>query len=137
MVNFLSEKIDFSLKNQKKIKNWIKEIIMEENFQAGDINFIFCSDEYIYEINKKYLNHDYYTDVISFDYTENKMINGDIFISIDRINDNAKEFNIPFEEELYRVIIHGILHILGYKDKLKKDLEIMRIKENLCLKKLM
>jgi rRNA maturation RNase YbeY len=98
---------------------------------------IFCSDEYLLDVNKKYLNHDYYTDIITFDYVEDKIISGDIFISSDRVRENANQFNVSFEMELFRIIIHGILHLLGYKDKTKKDKSLMTEKENFYLSRLL
>ncbi len=107
---------------------------MKEGKNPNDINFIYCSDEYLLELNKSSLNHDYYTDIITFDYCEGKEVSGDLFISIDRVRENANEMNLTFEDELHRVMIHGVLHLCGYKDKTKKDAETMREKENFYLK---
>lgn len=129
MINYFSNN-DFILKNKLKRKKWLKEVIEQEAFRVGDINYIFCSDEQLLEINIQYLNHDYYTDIITFDYKENQLISGDIFISTDRVKDNAVINNEDFDHELNRVLVHGVLHIIGYKDKLEKDIELMRKKEN-------
>ena len=105
-------------------------MILSENKKEGDINYIFCDDDYILEINKQYLDHDYYTDIISFDYSVGNELHGDIFVSIDRVRENAVDFNVTFDEELKRVIIHGILHYVGYKDKTEEDEVLMRQKED-------
>ena len=132
MINFFcnsSEKI----KDKAKLKIWIKKSIQNENFKVGSINYIFCTDEYLLDVNKKFLNHDYFTDIITFDYTEKPIISGDLFISTERVLENAKQLNLPFENELKRVMIHGIIHLFGYQDKTKKEKETMTEKENLYL----
>lgn len=129
MISFNSE-IDFQLDNEILFSNWISNVIFSENKKEGDINYIFCDDEFILEINKQYLNHDYYTDIISFDYSVGNELHGDIFISIERVQENAEDFNVTFDEELKRVIIHGILHYCGYKDKSEDEEVVMRSKEN-------
>ena len=129
MINYFS-KNDFILKNNLKRKKWLKETIENEGFRLGDINYIFCSDEQLLDINIQYLNHDYYTDIITFDYKENHIISGDIFISTDRVKENAIINNEEFDDELNRVLVHGILHIIGYKDKMDEDIKLMREKEN-------
>jgi rRNA maturation RNase YbeY len=111
----------------------LEDVVASEGAQLGDIQFVFCSDDYLLEINKKYLNHDYFTDIISFDYTLDNLIGGDLFVSIDRVNDNALEYNCAVVDELLRVCVHGVLHLLGYKDKTPEDTEIMRSKENFYL----
>lgn len=108
--------------------------MIHENFYVGNINFIFCSDEYLLQINQKWLHHDYYTDVVTFDYTTDKIISSDIYISLDRIDDNSIKYNVSYHEELFRVLIHGILHLTGFNDSNKSELAIMRRKENDCLK---
>lgn len=123
--------------SKRKISSWIKETIINEEKTVGDISFIFCSDDFILDVNKKYLNHDYYTDIITFDYVEDKVISGDIFISCDRVRENALQFKVTFEMELFRIIIHGVLHLLGYKDKTKKDKIEMTEKENFYLSRLL
>lgn len=132
MIEFNYE-IDFKLTNEKNTSSWIQECIRNEAGYLGEINYIFCDDSYLHKINVEFLQHDTLTDVISFDYTLSKEINGDIFISIERVKENASIFNIPFENELHRVIIHGVLHFLGFKDKTDEEKEIMREKENECL----
>ena len=129
MISFNSE-IDFRLDNEILFSNWISKVILSENKKEGDINYIFCDDEFILEINKQYLNHDYYTDIISFDYSVGNELHGDVFISIERVQENAEDFNVTFDEELKRVIIHGILHYCGYKDKSEEDEVAMRSKED-------
>lgn len=123
----------FNLKDRLKIKRWIKQVVENAGFRLGSVSYIFCSDEKILEVNKQYLNHDFYTDIITFDYVEKDIINGDIFISTDRVRENAKNFNVAFEEELHRVIIHGILHLLGQQDHSPKEEKQMRKKENEAL----
>jgi probable rRNA maturation factor len=114
----------------------IELLITEEKMKMGDISFIYCSDSYILKLNNDYLGHDYFTDVITFDYCENSIISGDIFISLHTIDDNAKQYDVSFEKELYRVMVHGVLHLLGYKDKTKEEQMQMREKENFYLDKL-
>lgn len=127
----------FTLKNRTILKNWIKRTIERNNKQLGEISYIFCSDEQLLEINKEFLNHDYYTDIITFDYSEADIVSGDLFISTDRIKDNAKTLNVSYQEELHRVIIHGILHLLGFKDKTDEESQNMRLLENECLSDLL
>jgi probable rRNA maturation factor len=129
MISFNSE-CDFKLDNETQFSNWISAVILSENKKEGDINYIFCDDEFILEINKQYLNHDYYTDIISFDYSVGNELHGDIFVSVERVQENAEDFNVTFDEELKRVVIHGILHYCGYKDKSEEDELIMRQKED-------
>lgn len=120
---------DFHLENESKYEEWIDSIIESESKESGEINFIFCDDAYLHEINLQYLEHDTLTDVISFDYCIGDLISGDIFISIERIEDNAKDFDVSFKNELHRVMAHGVLHYCGYKDKSDDDSKIMRTKE--------
>lgn len=130
-IHFFNEDITFRLKNSLKIKGWIKQAILAEAHQLQELNFIFCSDDYLLGINKQYLEHDYYTDIITFDNSDKEQaILGDIFISIDRISDNAAQLHIPFDKELHRVLIHGVLHLLGYKDKSSADKKRMTAKED-------
>jgi len=112
-----------------KYEDWISRIIESEGFDEGEINYIFCDDEYLHKINVEYLDHDTLTDIISFDYTVGNLVQGDIFISIERVQDNANDFNVSFDEELKRVLSHGVLHYCGYKDKSPKDEALMRSKE--------
>lgn len=121
--------IDFRLENESYFTDWISRIIGIEGFLLGEVSYIFCDDGYLLGINKRYLNHDTYTDIISFDYTSGNLISGDIFISVDRILDNASEFGVEFKEELLRVMSHGILHLMGYMDKSDSDIKVMRMKE--------
>jgi len=124
------KKIDLEVSNDKQ---WILNCIKKYKKITGSINFIFCSDTYLLEINRKYLNHNYYTDIITFDYCEGDVINGDIYISIDRVEDNSKKFNSVFSIELHRVMIHGVLHLVGLKDSTEEEKLVMRNAENLCL----
>jgi rRNA maturation RNase YbeY len=129
VITFNSE-TSFTLKNQNKLVKWIGDVVLSEGFQVGEINYIFCDDSYLNKINQEFLNHDTFTDIISFDYTLGKEVGGDIFISIERVLENAEKFNEVFETELHRVMIHGILHFMGYKDKTKKEKTLMRTKED-------
>ncbi len=128
MISFNYE-TDFELVNEEAFKNWIIDIVDSEASAVGEINYVFCDDDYLHKINVEYLNHDTLTDIISFDYTVGNLIQGDIFISIERVKDNANDFNVSFEEELKRVMAHGVLHYCGYKDKTDADVELMRQKE--------
>ncbi|MDX2173726.1 MAG: rRNA maturation RNase YbeY [Bacteroidota bacterium] len=134
-IHFYNEDIDFKLKNKSKLKSWIKQIIELEKKTLGTLNYIFTSDEELLKKNIQFLNHNTLTDIITFDYCEDKQLNSDIFISVERVNENAKKFEVTFQEELHRVIIHGALHLCGYKDKTKPDAETMRKKENWALRK--
>jgi rRNA maturation RNase YbeY len=129
MISFNYE-LDFKLDNEAAFSSWISLVIRSESKKEGDINYIFCDDDYILEINKQYLNHDYYTDIISFDYSVGNELHGDVFVSIERIRENATDFNVTFDEELKRVIIHGVLHYCGYKDKTSEEEGLMRLKED-------
>jgi len=131
-VNFIIEDVDFVLEKPNLIEDWVFRVVGREGMEINVINFVFCSDEYLLAINRQFLSHDYLTDVISFPYNKNP-IEGDIIISIDRVKDNAAEFGVSFPEELHRVMIHGVLHFCGYKDKTKKEQKEMRIKENEAL----
>jgi probable rRNA maturation factor len=134
MISFHNQSIAFKFKGKTKLKQWIKAITEKEKCKLGTINYIFCTDDELLEINLKHLNHNTLTDIITFDYTEGKTINSDIFISIERVLENADKFKVTFDEEFHRVMIHGILHLCGYKDKTKADAELMRKKENSSLK---
>lgn len=124
---------DFILKEEQILKDWIMNVVQENGFEVGEINYVFCDDEYLHKLNVEFLKHDTLTDIISFDNTLGKLLNGDIFISIDRIKDNAKDFKVTFEEELHRVMIHGVLHYMGFKDKSDDDKREMRNQENRAL----
>ena len=135
MIEFHNE-IEFVLQNQQELRRWIKKVITSENKEMGEINYIFCSDEYLLERNIKYLDHDTLTDIITFNYCKGQIITSDIMISIDRVKENSTIFDNSFSEELHRVMIHGILHLIGYDDKTEKEKKLMREKENFYLKKL-
>lgn len=128
-----NKEIDFDLQNEKKVNTWIAELISNEGFKLGEINYVFVSDAELLELNIKHLNHNTLTDIISFDYTMGKLISGDIYISIDRIKENAKEYMTSFDNELHRVMAHGVLHYCGYKDKVDGDVVVMRTKEEYYL----
>ncbi|MFV8321892.1 rRNA maturation RNase YbeY [Flavobacterium sp. LS2R12] len=129
MINFNYE-TDFNLDNEEATAAWLGYVITSENKKEGEINYIFCDDEYLHKINVEYLDHDTLTDIISFDYSMGNELNGDIFVSIERVKDNATDFNVSFEEELKRVLVHGILHYCGYKDKGEAEELLMRSKED-------
>lgn len=129
MISFNYE-TDFELQDEAKYEEWLNAVIDSEDKTEGEINYIFCDDEYLLQKNIEFLEHDTLTDIISFDYTMGNLISGDIFISVERVADNAKDFNVPFDEELRRVMAHGILHYCGYKDKIDSDEKVMRAKED-------
>jgi len=133
MINFSTVETDYNLKNKLKVKNWVKTILEAERKVAGDITYIFCNDEYLGSMNEKYLKHSTLTDIITFDYSEKGKLSGDIFISIERVKENAESFNTTFSAELGRVMAHGVLHLSGYKDKSAEDKKVMRGKEDLYL----
>lgn len=126
----------FKVWNETALKEWIEKVISAEKCKVGDINIIFCEDEYLHKLNVDYLKHDTLTDIISFDYSVGKELHGDVYISIERVYDNAKDFRVSFAEELHRVLIHGILHYCGYKDKSDEDTKEMRSRENRYLAQL-
>lgn len=128
MINFNYE-TDFELENETAVMAWLSSVIVSENKKEGEINYIFCDDEYLHKINMEYLNHDTLTDIISFDYSIGNELHGDIFVSVERVIDNALDFKVPFDEELKRVLVHGVLHYCGYKDKTEDDELLMRNKE--------
>jgi probable rRNA maturation factor len=130
MLDINYEDVDDLSLNENDLTNWISKVCLSENHQLGDISLIFCSDEYLLEMNRTHLDHDYYTDIITFDYTDNQIVSGDLFISVDRVRENASDFNVSFEHELHRVMIHGVLHLCGYKDKSEEEENLMRSKEN-------
>ena len=135
MISFFVPAIKFNLSQKRTIKIWLKSLVERENKRVGEIAFIFCSDDELLQINQQYLKHDYYTDVITFDYSENTDVSGDIFISVDTVRANAKEYNQSFDEELHRVMAHGVLHLCGYKDKTSAQKKTMREKEDFYLSK--
>jgi len=130
VINFFNEDIDLLQLPFPIIKRWIKNIIANFDHKTGDISFIFCSDNYLLNINQSYLNHDYYTDIITFNYNFDKVVSGDIFISVDTVRLNAVEFNVSEQDEFLRVIIHGILHLLGFNDQIEIETIEMRLQEN-------
>ena len=132
-IHFFSEKIPFKLSNPRKISNWLGRICENEGKSISSLSYIFCSDEYLKVLNKEYLNHTTYTDILSFDSSDGTSIEGEIYISIPRVRDNAKTFNQTFDQELKRVIAHGLLHFFGYQDKTIQQKAQMRIKEEACL----
>ncbi|HEK19231.1 MULTISPECIES: rRNA maturation RNase YbeY [unclassified Mucilaginibacter] len=135
-INFFEEDIAYKLKNKTAVRKWITDTIKEEGYQLSELNYIFCSDEYLLQINRQYLDHDTYTDIVTFDNSEKPgFIVSDIFISIERIRDNAEKFSVTETQELHRVLIHGALHLLGYKDKTAADKKKMTAKEDFYLAK--
>lgn len=135
MISFNYE-TNFCLDSEDQLIKWIIDTITAENFKLGEIQYVFCDDNYLLKLNQEFLKHDTLTDIISFDYSVGKIIHGEIFISVERVKENAKAFQVSFKEELYRVIIHGVLHYCGYKDKTPNDSQIMTQKENYYLNKI-
>ncbi len=133
--SFYAEDINMPNFDEQVIKNWILKVVNLHGKTLGAISYIFCSDEYLLRMNKEYLNHDYYTDIITFNYCESEIISGDMFISMDRVKENAMEFDTK-STELYRVMIHGVLHLLGFEDHNEEEIELMRIKEEEALRML-
>ena len=134
MISFNYE-TDFILEQEEQSSKWITNTILEENCKEGEIIYVFCSDDYLHKLNVDFLNHDTLTDVISFDYSVGKELHGEIYISVDRVKENASDFKVSFEDEMSRVIIHGVLHYCGYKDKSEADEKMMRSKEDYYLAK--
>jgi|SRR5690625_1326828 len=132
MINFASQN-DFLLTKEEEVKLWIQDVILKEDLEVGDLSYVFCSDEFLHKMNLEYLEHDTLTDIITFDYRHGNLISGEIYISTDRVADNAKDFNVSFDEELHRVMIHGILHICGYNDLTESEEKQMRAKEDAAL----
>jgi len=135
MIQFNYE-TDFLLSNEEQLADWISHVIVSEGYKEDEVNYIFCDDDYLLKLNVEFLDHDTLTDIISFDYSIGKIIQGDIFISIERVQENATDFNVSFFDELHRVIVHGVLHYCGYKDKTEEEEQLMRDKENHYLKQL-
>jgi len=133
MITFNYE-TQFKLSDEEKLKGWISKCIKQYDFTEGELNFIFCDDNYLHKLNIEFLKHDTLTDIISFDYTLGKLVSGDIFISIERVRENSLEFHQTFDNELNRVIIHGVLHFMGFKDKSDEEKSVMRRNEDSCLK---
>lgn len=132
-VSFHSEQINFSLSDENAVAHWLQDVCVSEGKKLSELSYIFCPDDYLLEMNRKYLNHDYYTDVITFDYCEADDVSGDVFISVDRVNDNAQNEGVSEQDELHRVMVHGLLHLLGYHDKETSDKEQMTAKEDFYL----
>lgn len=132
-ISFVSHDYEQQIKNKSALKKWLQTVAKKEKKAIGEITYIFTNDEYLYGLNKKYLNHNALTDIITFDYSEDGKLTGDIFISIERVKENAKKFKIDFDEELHRVMVHGVLHLAGYKDKTKAARSMMRKKEDSSL----
>jgi len=135
MISFNYE-TKFQLQNKGEISRWISDVINSEKHKEGEINYVFCDDSYLLKLNVEFLNHNTLTDIISFDYSMGKVLHGDIFISIERAKENASDFGVSFKEELHRLIVHGVLHYCGFKDKTDEDASLMRDKENFYLKQL-
>lgn len=129
-IHFFKEEVSFKIPNSTKVKKWIAASSKKEGFKIGELNYIICNDTYLHKLNVGFLNHDTLTDIITFDYTEDKLISGDIFISLERVEENSRKFKITLENELLRVMIHGALHLMGYKDKNQSHKKLMRKKEN-------
>ena len=132
MIEFNYEN-DFKLNNESRLEQWITKVIVDNGFSVGEINYIFCDDAYLHKLNVTFLKHDTLTDIISFDNIIGKLISGDIFISTERVLDNSNDFNVTFQDELHRVMIHGILHYLGFKDKTSSEKLLMRVEEDKAL----
>ncbi len=132
-IYYYSEDLPFPKLKRRESTKWIKQVVLLENKLVGDISFVFCSDVYLLDVNRKYLNHDYFTDIITFDYVAGNVISGDIFISVDRVLENSNQFNSSFDRELKRVMVHGILHLVGYKDKTAEEKMLMTEKEDFYL----
>ena len=133
MLEIVFEDVDAVSFEHSSILDWYSKVANQEDKELGDVTIIFCSDDYLLEVNREHLNHDYYTDIITFDYSDFPTVSGDLFISVDRVKENATDFNVSFEHELHRVIIHGFLHLCGYFDKTNEDELLMRSKENQAL----
>ena len=132
-INFFQEDIQYNLPRKIATKRWLSQIASDEGYQIKTLNYIFCSDEYLHHINKEYLDHDTFTDILTFDYGMGNEINGEIFISVDRVIENASLYQVTLENELHRVMIHGIFHLCGYKDESDEDRNLMRNKEDEAL----
>lgn len=134
MITFQKQEVQFRLQGISRLKNWIIAVVTKEKKECGNLSFVFMDDQTLLSHNQQFLGHDTYTDIITFDYREGKQVNGDILISVERVRENAGKFDVAFETELRRVMIHGVLHLCGYKDKKKEDQVVMRKKENAALR---
>ena len=135
-INIYFEDTEYFEIDRNKIETAIEKLIIEESKMIGEVSVILCSDDYLLQINKQYLDHDYYTDIVTFDYVKDNIISGDLYISTDRIKENAGKYDVDFSEELYRVVFHGILHLSGYDDKTDEEKDLIRSKENYYIEKL-
>lgn len=135
-IQFISQDVSFQIKQKRKIKKWLTDLINSHQKRVGEISIVFSNNDYVLEVNKHFLAHDFYTDIITFNYNEDDFISGDLIISIDMVRENAEKFKETFERELHRVVVHGILHLLGLNDKTKMEEATMRIAENDALKML-
>ncbi|MCC4212195.1 rRNA maturation RNase YbeY [Leeuwenhoekiella parthenopeia] len=133
MIEFNSQN-EFKLDKEDQVLNWLNSVAEMENHQVGELGYVFCSDEYLLDINIQYLDHDTYTDIVTFDYKEGTVLNGEMYISTDRVADNAEQFSVSFDSELRRVMVHGLLHMCGFGDKTDEDAKLMRAKEDEYLK---
>ena len=133
MISFYNQDTPFAFKYKRLTSKWLKEVAASEAKKLGPVSVIFCSDKYLLDINIKYLGHDYYTDIITFDYCEGDVLSGDLFISVDSVRENASFYGVEFDTELNRVIVHGLLHLIGYDDQSEEDIAMMRSKENYYL----
>lgn len=133
MISYFLEDTNFKFNTRRRTSRWLKSVAEIENRSIGEINIIFCSDPYILDLNIKSLNHHFFTDIITFDYCEGDILSGDLYISVDTVRANAEFYNTDFDNELYRVIIHGLLHLIGYDDHSDEDIAVMRSKEDFCL----
>lgn len=133
MISYFLEDTNFKFNKRRRTSRWLKSVAEIENRSIGEINVIFCSDPYILDLNIKSLNHHFFTDIITFDYCEGDILSGDLYISVDTVRANAEFYNTDFDNELYRVIIHGLLHLIGYDDHSDEEIAVMRSKEDFCL----
>lgn len=129
-IRFSVQDVHFELENEQNLKKWISNVVLRRGKAVGNISYLFCDDNYLLGVNRQYLNHDTYTDIITFDYVVGNLVSGDIMISVDRVGENAEKFGVPFEQELHRVVIHGVLHLLGQGDKTDLEAAEMRRLEN-------
>ena len=130
MISYINQDISFNLPGKRLNNLWLKEVVKLEGKVLGSVSIVFCSDEYILKTNRQYLGHDYYTDIITFDYCEGNLVSGDLIIGVDSVRSNSQEFNSGFENELDRVMVHGVLHLIGYDDHTPEDVAVMRAKED-------
>lgn len=132
-ITYTLDDVRFDLRGRQRLRAWIEQVVRNADKRVGEIGYVFCSDDHLLTVNRQFLNHDTYTDIITFDYVSGDMVSGDIIISVDRVRENAKQMDLPFSEELHRVMIHGVLHLLGQGDKSERESKEMRAKENVAL----